>query len=94
MTSSTKSGVMFNNSVELAFNCADIDKKVYVIHVLLNKIETQRKGPKAGKLKIEFCITSPRGHSACHIDTKMKCLAQFLTALLRIHSFKTWNMKR
>ena len=50
-------------------------------------------GPYLEKIKIEVCIASSRGHSAGHFDTKIRCLAQFLTALLRILSFKTCIMK-
>ena len=42
-----------------------------------------------GKVKIEFCMACSREHSASDFDTKIRCLAQFLTELLRILSFKT-----
>ena len=31
------------------------------------------------KMKIEFCIASSRGHSAGHLDTKIRGLPQFLS---------------
>ena len=56
-------------------------------------VATQRKGPYVGKIKIEFCIACSRGYSAGHFGTKIMYLAQFLTELLRILSFKTCLMK-
>ena len=53
-------------------------------------VATQRKEPYVGKIKIEFCIASCRGYSAGHFGTKIMFLAQFLTELLRILSFKTF----
>ena len=46
-----------------------------------------------GKIKIEFCIACSRGYSVGHFGTKIIYLAQFLTELLRILSFKTCLMK-
>ena len=46
-----------------------------------------------GKIKIEFGIAYSRGHSAVYFGTKIIYLAQFLTELLRILSFKTCIMK-
>ena len=60
---------------------------------LLKWVATQRKEPYVGKVKIEFCIASSRGYSADHFGTKIMYLAQFLTELLRILSFKTCIMK-
>ena len=51
------------------------------------------KEPYVGKIKIEFCIAYSRGCSACHFGTKIMYLAQFLTELLRILSFKTCIMR-
>ena len=45
------------------------------------------------EMKIEFRISCSRGHSAGHSDTKIRCLAHFLTELFRILSFKTCIMK-
>ena len=52
-------------------------------------VATQRKGPYVGKIKIEFCKACYGGYSAGHFGTKIMYLAQFLTELLRILSFKT-----
>ena len=56
-------------------------------------VATQQKGPCVGNIKIEFCITCSRGHSTDHFGTKIMYLAQFLTELLQILSFKTCIMK-
>ena len=56
-------------------------------------VATQRKGPYVGNIKIEFCIACSRGHSTDHFGTKIMYLAQFLTELLQILSFKTCIMK-
>ena len=64
--------------------------EVYLLHIC---VAAQRKGPYVGKIKIEFCIACSRGHSAGHFDTKIMYLAQFLTELWRILSFKTYIMK-
>ena len=56
-------------------------------------VATQRKDPYIGKMKIEFCIACSREYSAGHFGTKIMYLAQFLTELLRILSFKTCIMK-
>ena len=45
------------------------------------------------EMKIKFCIACSRGHSAGHFGTKNMYIAQFLTELLRILSFKTCIMK-
>ena len=52
-----------------------------------------RKGPYIGKIKIEFCISCSRGHSACNFGTKIMYLAKFLTELLQIQSIKTCIME-
>ena len=46
------------------------------------------------EIKIEVCIACYGGHSVGHFGTKVKYLAQFLTELLRILSFKTGIMKK
>ena len=46
-----------------------------------------------GEIKIEFCTACSRERSTGHFDTKIRCVAQFLTELLRILSFKTCIMK-
>ena len=56
-------------------------------------VATQRKEPYVGKIKIEFCISCSKGYSAGHFGAKIMYLAQFLTELLRILSFKTCIMK-
>ena len=56
-------------------------------------VATQRKEPCVGKIKFELCIACSRGYSAGHFGTKIMYLAQFLTELLRILSFKTCIMK-
>ena len=53
----------------------------------------QRKEPHVGKIKIEFCIACSRRYSAGHFGTGIMYLAQFLTELLRILSFKACIMK-
>ena len=62
----------------------------YLLHIW---VATQRKGPYVGKIKIEFCIACSRGHSAGYFCTKTMYLAQILTELLQILSFKTCIMK-
>ena len=42
------------------------------------------KGTLRREIKIEFCIACSRGHSTGHFNTKIRCLAEFLTELLRI----------
>ena len=70
---------------------------IIVIHKNAKKniiwVATQRKEPYVGKIKIEFCIACSRGYSAGHFGTKIMHLAQFLTELLGILSFKTCIMK-
>ena len=56
-------------------------------------VTTQRKGPYAGKIKIEFCIVCSRGHSVGYFGTKTMYLTQILTELLQILSFKTCIVK-
>ena len=56
-------------------------------------VATQRKEPYVGIIKVEFCIACSRGYSAGNFGTKIMYLAQFLTELLRILSFKTCIMK-
>ena len=51
------------------------------------------KGTLRRKIKNEFCIACSRGHSAGHFVTKNRCVAQFLTELLRNLLFKTCIMK-
>ena len=53
----------------------------------------QRKEPYVGKINIEFCIACSRRYSAGHFGTGIMYLAQFLTELLRILSFKACIMK-
>ena len=56
-------------------------------------VASQRKGPYVGKIKLEFCLACTKEHSTPHFNTKIRCLAQFLTELLQILSFKTCIMK-
>ena len=56
-------------------------------------VATQRKEPYVGKIKIEIYIACSRGYPAGHFGRKIMYLAQFLTELLRILSFKTCIMK-
>ena len=58
-------------------------------------VATQRKGPYVGNIIIEFCIACSRGHSIDHFGTQIIYLAQLLTGLLRILSFKhaLWKTK-
>ena len=56
-------------------------------------VATQQKEPYVGKIKIEFCTACSRGYFAGHFGTKIMYLAQFLTELLQILSFKTCIMK-
>ena len=51
-------------------------------------VATQRKEPYVGEIKIEFCLACSREYSAGHVGTKIMYLAQFLTELLGILSFK------
>ena len=72
--------------------------KIYIVDIALQIefsvwVATQRKEPYVGKIKIDFCIACSRGYSAGHFGTKIMYLAQFLTELLRILSFKTCIMK-
>ena len=60
---------------------------IYVIDYIC--VATQRKGPYVRNIKIEFCIACSREHCTVHFGTKIMYLAQFLTELLRILSFKT-----
>ena len=39
--------------------------------------------------KFQFCIACSREHFVGHFDTKLKCLAQILTELLRFLLLKT-----
>ena len=71
------------------FNCTDKNYKISSVIC----VGTQRKEPYVGKIKIEFCIACSRGYSVGHFGTKIMYLAQFLTELLRILSFKTCLMK-
>ena len=52
------------------------------------------KGDLCRENQIELCIAlaCSRGHSTGHFDAKIRCLAQFLTELLRFFSFKTCIM--
>ena len=51
------------------------------------------KGTLRRENQIEFYIACSRGYSAGHFGTKIMYLAQFLTELLRMLSFKTCLMK-
>ena len=51
------------------------------------------KGTLCRENEIEFYISCSRGYSAGHFGMKIMYLAQFLTVLLRILSFKTCLMK-
>ena len=44
-----------------------------------------------GTIIIEFCIACSKRHSAGHFGTKIRYLAQFLTGLLQILSFKNMH---
>ena len=82
--------LMYNGSKQRSYegHCNALSF-VVVLHIC---VATQRKGPYVGKIKIELCIACCRGYSADHFGTKIMHLAQFLTELLRILSFKTCNV--